>query len=165
MERDVLIGIISAASALGGVVVSQAFSLLQSLFERRHQRHVMLRGKYEELSRTLNEAMEWMSMSLSSRSISELHDHSFPTPARWVYSLSLLYFPELKEEAAQFVSGSIDFQHMLIDNYTETEPGSAGGQAARKARQQFEAAQRSIVVARSALDNAIQKHAGTYAAA
>lgn len=165
MEREVLIGVISAASALGGVVVSQAFSLLQSFFERRHQRRVMLRGKYEELSRTLNEAMEWVSVNLSSRSIPELHDHSFPTHARWVYSLCLLYFPELKEEAAQFVSASIGFQHMLIDNYTETEPGTAGGQAARKARQQFEAAQSSIFVARSVLDDAIQKHAGTYAGA
>lgn len=165
MEREVLIGVISAASALGGVVVSQAFSLLQSFFERRHQRRVMLRSKYEELSRTLNEAIEWISVSSSAKSFPELHGRSVPIPARWVYSLCLLYFPELKEEAAQLVSASVDFQHVLIDHYTETESGTAGGQAARKALKQLQAAQRSIVAARSALDDAIQKYAGTYAAA
>lgn len=165
MEKEVLIGIIAASSALGGVVVSQAFSLVQSFFERKHQRRVMLRGKYEELSRALNEAMEWVSVSSSAKSNSELHARSIPTPARWVYSLSLLYFPELKVEAAHLVSASVAFQHVLIDNYTEVEPGSAGGQAARKALQQLQSAQRSIVVARTELDALIQKYAGSYAAA
>lgn len=165
MEKEILIGIIAASSALGGVIVSQAFSLVQSFFERRHQRRVMLRSKYEELARTLNEAMQWVSEGSSSRSIADLHSRSIPTPARWVYSLSLLYFPELKEEATQLISAIIAFQHVLIDNYTEAEIGSAGGQAARKARQQLDAAQRSIVVARTELDALIQKHAGKYAAA
>jgi len=165
MDKDLLIGIIAASSALGGVVVSQAFSLLQSFFERRHQKRVLLRTKYEELSRSLNEAMAWASETSSSKSIPELHARSVPTSARWVYSLSLLYFPKLKEEAAELVSACVAFQHVLIDNYTETEPGSAGGQAARKAQQQLQAAGRSIAAARTELDAAIQKHAGSYAAA
>jgi hypothetical protein len=165
MERDVLIGVISALSALGGVVVSQFFSLLQAHFEHKHQKKILLRTKYEELARHLNEAMEWVSIASSSKSIPELHARSIPTAARWVYSLSLLYFPELKESAVQLVSACSEFQHVLIDNYTESEVGSAGGQAARKSGQQLQAAARSIVVARTELDAAIQKHAGSYAAA
>lgn len=165
MDKDLLIGIIAASSALGGVIVSQAFSLLQSFFERRHQKRVLLRTKYEELARSLNEAIEWVSDTSSSKSIPELHARSVPKSARWVYSLSLLYFPKLKEQAAQLVSACADFQHVLIDNYTETESGSAGGQAARKSGQQLQAAARSVVVARTELDTAIQKHASSYAAA
>ena len=165
METEILIGVIAASSALGGVVVSQGFSLLQSFFERKHQKRVMIRSKYEELSRNLNEAMEWVASSSSSKSFEQLQARSIPTSARWVYSLSLLYFPELKEPASRLVSACIAFQHVLIDNYTETELGSAGGQAGRKSQKQLEAAGRSIVVARTELDAAIQKHACTYAAA
>lgn len=168
MEQELSVAsaaFIGAASALAGVVVSQVGAALQGFAERKHQRRVMLRGKYEELMRTLNEAMEWVTLSLAANTFPELRARSNPIPARWVYSLSLLYFSELTAAAGQLLSASIAFQHVLIESYTETEPGTAGAKAVRRDQRQLEAAHRSIVEARLELDDLIQKHARKYARA
>ena len=165
MDRDILIGIISAASALGGVVVSQFFSLLQAHFEHKQQKKILLRTKYEELVQHLNGAIEWGRETTFCKTQAELHAHAVPVPARQVYSLALLYFPKLKVPAAQLVHTSVMLHHVLSEHFTETERGTAGGQAARKALAQVTEASNALQAARQALDDAIEKNAEAYIAA
>jgi hypothetical protein len=49
MKQEILIPIIVASSALGGVIISQAFSLFRSFLDKRHEKQKMLRQKYEEM--------------------------------------------------------------------------------------------------------------------
>lgn len=162
MERDVLIGIISASSALGGVVVSQFFALLKAHFEHKHQKKIMLRSKYEDVVENLNGAILWGREVTFCQSTSELHARTVPIAARRVYSLAFLYFPKLKEPAGRFVQSCVVFHQFLSQNFTETERGTAGGQCVRKAPREFEEVSADLQAARVALDEAIEKYASTY---
>lgn len=146
MEREVLIGIITASSALGGVVVSQAFSLLQTRFEHKHQKKILLRTKYEELVQHLNEAIEWGRETTFCKTQGELHARAVPLPARRVYSLALLYFPKLKESAAQLVHACVALHHVLSENFTETEMGTADGPATTRAESTYRLCRRLAVM-------------------
>lgn len=102
MEAENLSLIIGAGSAIAGAAVSQAFSLLQLHLERKNQERVVLREKYEELSRHLNDSLAWSLAILPDASTAEV-PLAAPLPPRRAYALTLLYFPLLQPEARAFL--------------------------------------------------------------
>ena len=49
MKPELITPIIAASAALGGVIISQAITILLSFFDKRHKKHILLRQKYEEM--------------------------------------------------------------------------------------------------------------------
>lgn len=49
MEIDMQVAIIAATSALSGVVISQAITVMIDWRDKRHKRRIHLRDKYEEM--------------------------------------------------------------------------------------------------------------------
>jgi hypothetical protein len=99
MDNGIITAIIAATSALSGVALSQGIALLKSYLDKKHQKQILLRIKYEELVNHLNDSLEWSNNLLGVKTIDELHAQSQPMSARRIYALTLLYFPLLKQEA------------------------------------------------------------------
>ena len=165
MENELLIAIVAASSALGGVAISQGFSLLQSYFDREHQRRILLRTKYEELANHLNDSIVWANELLRVTTFKELHARTQPIAARRAYTLALLYFPRLKMHAERYVAASIAFQNVLVENFRPLDNVTAGAQAAKHSIQTFNAAGEHFRSAREAFDHQIQECANVYIAA
>lgn len=165
MEKDVITAIIAATSALAGVALSQLIALLKAHLDRKHQRRILLRTKYEELASHLNEALVWSNNLLSTKTIDELHAHSQPMSARQIYILALLYFPLLKQQAIDYLQASIQFQGAVSDAFSPGIAASAGAQAVKNNQGALMKASREMNMARQTLDNKIEEHASTYISA
>lgn len=49
MQKEIIVAIIAASSALAGVTISAVIALCLSYFDKRHKKQVLLREKYEEM--------------------------------------------------------------------------------------------------------------------
>lgn len=165
MDKEFLIAVVAASSALGGVVISQGFSLLHSYFDREHQRKVLLRTKYEELANHLNDSIVWANELQRVTTFEELHARAQPIAARRAYTLALLYFPLLKTHAERYVAASIAFQNAIVEHFRPLDNVTAGAQAAKHNIQTFNAAGERFRSAREAFDHQIQECAHAYIAA
>ncbi|MCX8016645.1 MAG: hypothetical protein N2690_01890, partial [Rhodocyclaceae bacterium] len=109
--------IISAASALLGVAVSQGFALLQQRLAARHERAAILRAKLEELADQLHRAAQWADAAIR-HWVDRAEVSASPAPhrlseeARRVYVLALLYFPALRDDARTLLA-ALDALHAL----------------------------------------------------
>lgn len=155
--------IISAAAVLAGVAITQAFSLFQSASERKHQRRVLLRGKYEELAQCLADSVDEHTSFLTASTNEELLRGTRPKNAQRIYILAQLYFPQLRSPAHEFLAALVQFRNELASNYNPQGHGSLGVQGA--ASQKVHAAQAQLEQAKYQLDTAIEKHAFAYTAA
>lgn len=162
MEREVVVGIITAASALGGVLLSQAFSLVQSYFDKKHQKNILFRTKYEELTVHLNNSIVWANDLLRTTTFEELHARGQPTSARSMYALTLLYFPKLKEHAEEYVEASVLFQNVMVEHFEPLGGSTAGAQAAKRNMAAFQSAGERLRAARESIDTEIEKCASAY---
>lgn len=165
MDKELITAIIAATSALAGVALSQLIALLKAHLDRKHQRRILLRTKYEELANHLNDALVWSNILLSTKTIDELHAHSQPMSARRIYVLALLYFPLLKQQAIDYLQASVEFQSAVSDAFSPGIGASAGAQAVKSNREALMNASREMNMARQSLDNKIEEHASTYISA
>lgn len=155
-------GVIGAAAALSGVALSQVISLLHSHLDRRHQRRVLLRSKYEELMGHLNESLEWANSMTLAGPDGLTQSARQPMPARRVYALVLLYFPLLKQESVVFLQACLDFQSAIHQRFLPSVNASASAQAAKENGEVLSAASSGLKSARLSLDAAIEKCAKKY---
>jgi hypothetical protein len=165
MDKEIITAIIAATSALAGVALSQLIALLKAHLDRKHQRQILFRTKYEELANHLNDALAWTNNLLSVKTTDELQAHSQPMSTRRIYALVLLYFPLLKQEAIDYVQASIQFQGAVSEMFSPRIGASAGAQAVKNNEAAIMKASRELNMARQALDNKIEKHASTYISA
>lgn len=106
--------IIGAGSALAGVALSQVASVLQAHLSRKHQQTTFLRERLEELVQNLYETHEWLDSLLDYLRQTEPHPKSdeplqqpqLSVEARRVHVLSLLYFPNLKQQSSKLAKSS-----------------------------------------------------------
>jgi len=162
MDKEIIAAIIAATSALSGVALSQAIALLKAHFDRKYQKQILLRSKYEELANHLNESLAWSNNLLCVKTTDELQAHSQPMDARRIYALVLLYFPLLKQEAIDYIQASLQFQGVVSEVFSPRIGVSAGAQAVKNNEAALIKASNNLNKARQALDNKIEKHSSTY---
>lgn len=165
MEQPIVIALISASIALGGVAVAQATAMFQSWLERKHKKAILLRTKYEELAEHLNDSLAWAMDCMRAITFTELNARAQPLAARKAYTLCLLYFPLLKNHANRYVQASVAFSNTLVESFEPTTGLDAGGQASKNLGTKFEAACEALRAAREALDMEIQRCANVYISA
>ncbi|TXH74949.1 hypothetical protein [Thiobacillus sp.] len=161
MDNQIVIGIIAATSALSGVALSQAISLVQSHLDRQHQKQVFLRSKYEELANHVTDGQLWLVELIESESLPQA---SLKTPihALKAVTLAAIYFPLLLEDAQNYLNASALFQTVILENHQFIGGLNAGAQAVNKNRQAFENASDRFNNARHILNAKIIKHASQY---
>jgi hypothetical protein len=97
------IAIVSASSALAGVVVSAAVATTQSWLDRRHKRKELLREKYEAMAMLFLDSMKWPSYLLYATSSSQIADSSHPLSANKVHMLCTVYFPRFRAKSGAYI--------------------------------------------------------------
>ena len=162
MDPTLIVSIVAGVSALAGVALSQGIAKLQSCLDRKHKNDILLRMKYEELAGYLNEFLAWVMECLRAKSFDQLNTHAQPLAARKAYTLSLLYFPLLKNNAERYVEASVSFYQVLLEKFIPHEFLDAGAQAEKNQSEKFQAAGEALRAAREAFDAEIQKQARVY---
>ena len=159
-DSSIAVPIIAAASALAGVALSQVSTALLASRERKHQRKILLREKYEELAIFLVDSLESYMSLLSSATNQELLLHARHAHAQKVDVLARLYFPELKQLTSDYLFSLVSFQNFLAANYNPELNENVGIQGAKSAP--VHAAQKKLELTKQALEVAIEKHSAKY---
>jgi len=129
MKNEIAIAIISASSALCGVLISQAISLFQTHLSRRHERQKLLRAKYEEMTFFFSDSFEWIERLNNCSARSALLSASQNLAARKCLVLCLLYFPEFVGIANDYIKATVSYYTLVSSSYIDGVPATAGGQA------------------------------------
>ncbi|HBT88116.1 hypothetical protein [Desulfobacter sp.] len=116
LESKLLIATISASSAISGAVISQAFSIIRDILDKKHQRKVLLRTKYEEFAELITRSHEWLSALYRHKSIEE-HSNNPPNHARKALLLAYIYFPALIKQSEKFMNSCVIIQSSMIENF------------------------------------------------
>lgn len=132
MKQEILIAIIAASSALGGVIISQIFSLLQSFYGKKYKKQILLRQKYEEMMFHFSVSLEWIVRLNGSTTQATVFALAQCPDARKALSLCLLYFPEMVEASNNYVLAQQSYYAFILKNFNEAIPVTAGGQAFAK---------------------------------
>jgi len=132
MKQEIVIAIIAASSALCGVIISQAISLIQTFLDRGHRKHILLRQKYEEMMFHFSDSLQWIQQVNACRTQSEIFALAQCPPTRKALSLCLLYFPDLSGPANDYLLAQLSYYEFIMKNFNENIPVTAGGQAFTK---------------------------------
>lgn len=165
LENPTVLGAaLAAAAALSGVFVSQLVAIFAAWIQHRRQHRVLLRDKYECVSILLAQSVQWFQTIQAARSLEELQIHAYPTHAREMYGICLVYFPELREAGASYLNSLVLFQHTLVDSFDSSIKASAGAQAHQHTPDEYLEASRVALQARQSMEDGIELHAVRYAA-
>jgi len=161
IETNILI---AASSAILGAVTSQIVTIARDWLDKKHQRNVLLRNKYEELAGFIIDSQEWTGSLLTSNSLKELRNKP-PINARKALMLSYIYFPLLRNGCENYIAECINFQNVLIDNHEFKEGIGCGIQAVHKNEVAVSNSSSKLRESRQDIDDLIIKHSKKYAKA
>ncbi len=161
-ELKVTIALISAGSAIAGAVVSQIVVIFRDFLNKKHQRKILLREKYEELALLVTENQDWLNLQMKARSMDELGG-GHPNAARRAMVLAHIFFPKLRSVCEDYVNACAQFQLFLIHNNDDSDRYDAGTQAAHKNPEELERVASLVRDRRQNVDEAIIRYARKYA--
>ena len=162
MDEKLVLALVAATSAIGGVLVTQAFTLIRELLISKREKNALLREKYELLAGQVGESFLHR-VKISSHTGDEFFSDFLNVPLERIFSLSLLYFPELVEPSREYRSAYRDFYLMLAKNYFPGTGLSAAMQSASVGS--VDAVVDKLSETEKALYECIQKNASKYAKA
>mgnify|MGYP003384045358 CR=1 FL=1 len=164
VESKILIAAISASSAIFGAVISQVVTVVRDWLDKKHQRNVLLRNKYEELAGLITDSQEWGGSLLTSSSLKELRNKP-PINARKALILSYIYFPLLRSGCENYITGCVNFQNVLIDNHEFKDGIDCGTQAIHKNEGAVLESSSKLRESRQDIDDLIIQYSSKYAKA
>jgi hypothetical protein len=134
MTPEIKIAIIASSSAILGAVISQTTTFLISWIERKRQKHILLRQKYEEVMLSFSASLRWLQELNGSTSQEAVFALAQNQEARKMASLCLLYFHEdLGDAAKNYLLSQVSYYQALVSVYDEHNSScTAGGQFMRK---------------------------------
>ncbi len=130
MSQEIKIAIIAASSALLGAIISQSMTWLLSHLEKKRQKHILLRQKYEEMWLNFSSSLEWIVRLNGSTSQEAVFQLAQNPEARKAASLCFLYFrEELGDAANNYLLAQQSYYQSLIKVYDKNDKDcTAGGQ-------------------------------------
>ena len=155
MKQEFVIAIIAASSALGGVIIAQVFSLLQLFLDKKHQKHKLLRQKYEEMMFYFSASLEWMARLNSCTTNTDIFALSQSSDARKALSICLLYFPDLVDDANNYVLAQQKYFESIVTSFKQDLGFTAGGQALVHNKEKHQVATNNLFNKKDAFENAI----------
>ena len=162
MDEKLTLALVAASSAVGGVLLTQIFSIIRDWFGTKHENRKLLREKYEILADKVIEARSHR-VKVMNRNNDEFFTDTLNLPLEKIVSLSLLYFPELVEPSKNYYQAYIDFYKVLGLNYFPDNALSVGMQAVKDANDELNLVVEKLNQADNSLRESIQKHAHKYA--
>lgn len=133
MTQEIKIAIIAASAAICGAAISQITTFVISFFDKKHQKNVLLRQKYEEMMFHFSESLEWIVHLNGSTTQEAVFSLAQCSSARKALSLCLLYFREdLGAAANDYILSQQSYYKVIVEVNDKKDKNSAGGQAESK---------------------------------
>ena len=104
---------ISAGSAIVGAVIVQLFAMLKSRWDKKHQKQVRQREKYEKLGVLVRDNQKWVTDEGHVSTGAFYVKRSSPEEAREAKGLALEYFPKLHADCADYVNACDKYLNLL----------------------------------------------------
>ena len=164
VNEKIIVGLVASFSAVGGVIVTQAFTTLRVWLVSKREEKVVVREKYEELLNKVNESVVHR-MQVANCINDDFYSNSINISLEKVNALALLYFPELVEPTKSYRDAYRDYYLMLAEKYIPDEILSAGMQAAKEQNESFDLVIDKLDQAVQKLYECIQENAPKYAKA
>ncbi|MDP3297072.1 MAG: hypothetical protein Q8N09_05680 [Thermodesulfovibrionia bacterium] len=117
MDEKIGIALLTGGFALAGVALSQAIAMLHAYFERQHQRSILLRTKYEEMTLLFLDSLCWSTDLTSCASPEGIRAIAQATAANKVHMLCSIYFPLLREASGQYLDSCSSFYQTIVSSY------------------------------------------------
>jgi len=164
MKTELVVAIIAAASALGGVLMSQAISLFQAFVNRRVEERKLLRQKIEQTMRHFSDSLNWFPQLNYSNRLQDILALSYSVHARKAASLCLLYFPDLVAKSKDYISAQSAYHQAVMD---ALDPDSMKGQyavvlARINNREAYDKALNILFEKKGAFENSLRAKAREY---
>lgn len=163
MTENILIAIVSATSALLGVLVASAVAMVQPWYNRKYTREVLLREKYEELGLHFLDSMKLPGELLTCTSHEETLAVTHQSSGNKAHLLALVYFPILQQATGRHIESYSNLCLATLSLYDPTDSRRVGEQVFNQP--QYVAARDQHIAARDALQEEIQRNAHIYARA
>ena len=163
MSQEIQTALIAAASAIAGSLISQITPAVLSFFDKRHQRKVLLRQKYEEMALLYVDSLHWFLSVGAATSIEELMKLALPENQKRMQILCSVYFPKLSEPAVQYANACNSFYQSITKEFKSDLKIPASIQA--EAREEHKAIAKKVTADRQAFDSAIIRYSKEYARA
>jgi hypothetical protein len=128
MQIELTTAIIAGVAALAGVIISQAISITLSFLDKRHQKHILLRQKYEQLMFLFQDSLMYIPAVQNCRTVAEIQQNAYSIPAGRALGLSHLYFPSLVDPLTGYQQSLISFYGSVASVFDPNIPASAGAQ-------------------------------------
>jgi hypothetical protein len=129
MESEMNTVFIAAASALSGVILSQVITVSLSVFDKRHQRQILLRQKYEELMFEFHNSLSYIQEVQLCRTLEQLCQRGLSPHTGRALVLAQLYFPDLVKPLENYSLSQLSFYNSITESFDPNIPANAGGQA------------------------------------
>ena len=100
MDDKLIVALVAASSAVGGVLITQAFNLIRELLVSKKERKALLREKYEILTSQVSESFLHR-VKISNQTGDDFFTDYLNRPLERIYSLANLYFPELLDSSKE----------------------------------------------------------------
>ncbi len=108
MSHGTTTAIIAAASALSGVALSQAITLFREALNRKHQRRILLREKYEEMGLSFLISLKHYTELQEIKDPKQLFRYAQNFEANKCYLLCDLYFSVIRDNALSYVLAYVE---------------------------------------------------------
>lgn len=129
MNSTIDIALISAGAALCGVFISQISNLLFLLLNRKHQKNILLRDKYEEMMFHFTNSFNWLQQLNNCKTKDDIFSLAQSQDARKALTLCLLYFPNLVDSANTYILAQSLYYESVAKSFNGEISANAGGQA------------------------------------
>jgi len=164
VDEKLTLALVAALSAVGGVLLTQAFTLIRELIVSRRANKALLREKYELLADSLSESISHKS-EFDNTYGKEIFSEFANKPIEKIFTLSILYFPELIESSRCYYNSYRDYLFVLLKNYHPDAGLSILMQASKYAGDDLDLAVKKLHQSQKNLYESIRKNASKYARA
>lgn len=161
MEYKIIIPLVAAISAAGGILITQAFTTLREYLAAKRTKRVLLRKKYEMLIDQVSESVAHRIKIVNYKN-DDFFSESLNMPLEKVLNLSLLYFPELVQSVKNYRKAYHDFYVSLADTYIPDDVLTVAMQAASEATSEHDVTLKKLDDATKELYKCIQNNAARY---
>lgn len=161
MDEKLFLAIVAASSAICGVLITQAFTLIRDIFSSRKEKQNLLREKYELLTLMMGESFLHR-VKIANHTSDEFHSDYLNRPLEKIYCLSILYFPGLVEPTRDYLNAYRDFYNMLAETFIPDIHLSSSMQNVKEADSKSDVIIEKLNDAEQMLYKAIRENAPKY---
>lgn len=162
MDDKLILALVAAGSAVGGVLVTQVFTIIREQLNARSKSRALMREKYEELAESINESIIYRVKVTTLVSDEEFLSSLTNVPLNRARTLSLLYFQELIEPAKKYSEAYIEYCFMLGESLMVDDVLSVGMRAAKEQGEKLDSVLDKLESAQIELYECLTKNAPKY---